>query len=61
MSERFKVEPAPHICVECLEDDCDCGGSELACNGCAECQFDDAEDDEDLNAEIDALLDQEGH
>lgn len=33
-----KVDPQDHICVECLEDDCDCGGSELACNGCSECQ-----------------------
>lgn len=32
------VEPQEHICCECLEEDCDCGGSELACNMCSECQ-----------------------
>lgn len=37
-AESYRVDPAEHICVECLEDDCDCGGSELACNGCSECE-----------------------
>lgn len=30
--------PAEHICCECLEDDCDCGGNAYACNMCSECQ-----------------------
>jgi hypothetical protein len=37
-----------HQCVECLREDCECGGSELACNFCFECQeeFNEDEDDE---------------
>jgi hypothetical protein len=36
--ERFSVEPKEHDCVECLQEDCDCGGSKMACNFCSECK-----------------------
>lgn len=35
--ETAATETAVHDCVECLTEDCDCGGNDLACNFCSEC------------------------